>query len=241
MSELPIIKVFDVDYSFIIKNYLNPELWNKTWTLFQYKDMKVTLNIYSIYTRQNKIMFEIRTHWPDNGEWHCSEYDITCSLKIEDITFLKRQINSAIFNSFVDVERNRYIFRTDEYMELVQIKRQEHNTLEQIASDFLDRNEITNESIRDAYIDAYINEYETMSDKISNYVSSRAYMEMPDMYLVFLSCLEDDPKTKIRTEEIKEKLTDTEFKDIMEEVKEFQEYMETDQYKEEMEEQLEEV
>lgn len=241
MSELPIIKVFDVDYSFIIKNYLNPELWNKTWTLFQYKDMKVTLNIYSIYTRQNKIMFEVRTHWPDNGEWHCSGYDITCSLKIEDITFFKRQINTAIFNSFVDIEKKRYILRTNEYTEMVQIKRQEHNTLEEIASNFLDKNEITNENIRDAYINAYVNEYETMSDKIDDYVSSRIYMEIPDMYLTFLSCLTNDPKTEIRTKEIQEKLTEQEFKKIMDEIEEFKEYMETDEYKDEMAEQLEEV
>ena len=28
------LKVYDIDYSFIIKNYLSPELWEKTWTLF---------------------------------------------------------------------------------------------------------------------------------------------------------------------------------------------------------------
>ena len=38
MDNLPIIKNFEIDYSFIIKNYLNPELWHKKWNLFIYKN-----------------------------------------------------------------------------------------------------------------------------------------------------------------------------------------------------------
>ena len=34
-EKLPVLKVYEIDYSFIIKNYLNPEMWSKTWTLFQ--------------------------------------------------------------------------------------------------------------------------------------------------------------------------------------------------------------
>ena len=43
MVVLPIIKVFDVDYSFIIKNYLDPKMWQKEWTLFlleEYEEFK---------------------------------------------------------------------------------------------------------------------------------------------------------------------------------------------------------
>lgn len=35
---LPTIKVYEIDYDFIIKNYLDPKLWNKSWTVFVYRD-----------------------------------------------------------------------------------------------------------------------------------------------------------------------------------------------------------
>ena len=28
------LKVYDIDYEFIIKNYTDPKLWDKTWNLF---------------------------------------------------------------------------------------------------------------------------------------------------------------------------------------------------------------
>ena len=37
-----IIKAYDIDYSFIIKNYLDPKLWEKEWTLSMYKELVVT-------------------------------------------------------------------------------------------------------------------------------------------------------------------------------------------------------
>lgn len=52
------LKVYDVDYSFIIKNYLASDLWQKTWTLFVYKNVRVTLDLYKIevkkHTRKRK-------------------------------------------------------------------------------------------------------------------------------------------------------------------------------------------
>ena len=58
-SKLPAIKVYDIDYSFIIKNYLNPEMWQKTWTLFQYKTFVVTLQIDYINCAEEKICFKV--------------------------------------------------------------------------------------------------------------------------------------------------------------------------------------
>ena len=58
-NKLPAIKVYDIDYSFIIKNYLNPEMWQKTWTLFQYKTFVVTLRLDSINCQKEKIFFQV--------------------------------------------------------------------------------------------------------------------------------------------------------------------------------------
>lgn len=56
---LPAIKVWKMDYSFIIKNYLNPALWQKTWTLFEYKDFVITIKLTKIETENMRIVFRL--------------------------------------------------------------------------------------------------------------------------------------------------------------------------------------
>ena len=59
MDNLPTIKNFEIDYSFIIKNYLNPELWHKKWNLFIYKSFVFSLELNSIYVQDEKIYFHV--------------------------------------------------------------------------------------------------------------------------------------------------------------------------------------
>ena len=51
------IKIYDIDYSFIIKNYLDREMWQKEWTLFVYGDKSFVIYLSSIDTRNNSIYF----------------------------------------------------------------------------------------------------------------------------------------------------------------------------------------
>ena len=56
---LPTIKVYKIDYEFIIKNYLDPKLWEKTWTVFVYYDYVFTLKMMSIDVQKNSIDFRV--------------------------------------------------------------------------------------------------------------------------------------------------------------------------------------
>ena len=244
MSELPVLKVFEMDYSFLMKNYLNPELWHKTWTLFEYKTFKVTLNIYSINTKNEKITFEIRTHYinPECETGDCTtEYDIVCSLKIEDLDFLKRQINTAIYNTMVEMEKRYFIQETKEYNDMVEQYGQEKYLLRKYANEFLDEVGVTNENLRTAYTDAYVEEYAKMPEMVSDYVQSQVYLHIPDLILTFLSTLENDPKKEIRTKEIQEKLGDTKYKEILKEIQDYVVYMGTEEYEDEMKSNLEDL
>ena len=241
-NNLPVIKIYRMDYSFLIKNYLNPEMWKKEWTLFEYKNFKITMNIWSIQTRNEQILLDIKVHYVnENGYSEYKEKTISFSLKIDDVTFLKRQINSAIFDTMVSIERELYIMKTDYYYELKRMKREEEYKLTEIAEKFLDESGVTNDNLRDAYIEAYVNEYSKTPNMISDYVSSRIYKEIPDLYLTWLSCLEDDPKKEIRTKEIQKALDDSTYEEIMKEVEEYKEHMQTEEYTEEMQDKLEEV
>ena len=59
MGQGIILKVYDVDYSFIIKNYLDEKLWNKEWTIFIYKNFHIVLRLSSIDVRNKVIVFEV--------------------------------------------------------------------------------------------------------------------------------------------------------------------------------------
>lgn len=242
MEQGLILKIWNMDYSFLIKNYLDRSMWQKEWVLFEYKQYKVTLNIWSITTRTEQISFDVRLHYVnEDGYKDYNERTISFSLKIEDVTFLKRQINSAIFDLMVSVERDVAILHTEYYDELQDMKYDEKRTLKRIAEEFLNNTNVTNDNLRDAYIEAYIDEYAEVPKMMVDYIESRTYHELPDLYLTWLSCLEDDPKTEYRTKEIQNALSDTEYQDIMKKVEEYKQYMQTEDYEEEMKNNLEEV
>ena len=174
-----VLKIWKMDYSFLIKNYLNPEMWQKEWTLFEYKNFKVTMHIWSIQTRLEQILLDVRVHYVDeNGYSDYKERTISFSLKIEDVTFLKRQINSAIFELMVNIERELFVIKTDDYYRLLDMKREEEYKLTEIAEKFLYESGVNNDNLREAYIDAYVSEYAKVPDMLCDYVQSRTYKEI---------------------------------------------------------------
>ena len=102
------IKVYEVDYSFIIKNYLDKELWSKSWTLFVYKDYIFTLNLAYINTESNSITFKIKCNYL-HFDWEADVFDnsinVTHSLSNSNINVLKRQINGALFSAIENIEK----------------------------------------------------------------------------------------------------------------------------------------
>lgn len=242
MTNLPTIKIYKMNYEFLIKNYLDRKMWDKEWTLFEYRQYKVTMNIWSIMTRTEQISLDIRLHYVDEkGYTDYKERTVSFSLKIEDVTFLKRQINSAIFDLMMTVERETAIEKTDKYRELKEMQHEEKRTLVRLAEEFLDNARVTNDNLRDAYIEAFVSEYDKVPSMISDYVQSRIYCELPDLYLTWLSCLEDDPKREFRTKEIQCALGSDRYDNIIKEVDEYKLYMQTEDYEEEMKSNLEEV
>lgn len=69
-------RVYDVDYSFIVKNYLNPELWDMKWTLFMYKDFIIYLELHSIKCKDKEIWF--RLFYNDESTRHDYQNEVIC-------------------------------------------------------------------------------------------------------------------------------------------------------------------
>lgn len=246
-NKLPAIKVYDIDYSFIIKNYLNPEMWQKTWTLFQYKTWVITFRIDYIECRSEKIHFliKIKDNSPENeyslGSCYNTDKDyntsVIYSLKIDNIQFLKREIISKSFYIMEKLEEEA-IMATGEYSSLTESYADEKDRLRRIAEDFLDDNGVNNEDIRSAYIDVYVNnntQLDLMQDKLKE---NMKYTISPDLYLVFAKAT-DNKDIINKWEEKLEESNDIET--LKTEIQEYLEYMESDEFEEDMSGNLEEI
>lgn len=235
------IKIFKMDYEFLLKNYLNPELWQKEWTLFEFRFYKITMNLYSIYTKNEKIYFEIHICYrnPETYSNWTIEKIIDFSLKIDNIDFLKRKINTAIWDGMQSLESSM-IEKEDEYQDLEEMRSDERERLRDIAEEFLEDNNITHPDIVEAYTDAYVDAYEKVYDMMQEYKSNRKFHVATDFYLTWLNSLEDDSKDKKwRLDKVEESLDQSELLKVQKEISEYQEYLETEEWIDEAKKNLE--
>ena len=246
-NKLPAIKVYDIDYSFIIKNYLNPEMWQKTWTLFQYKTWVITLRIDYIWCRSEKIHFliKIKDNSPENeykyGDCFDTDKDYSASvdysLKIDNIQFLKREIISRSFYIIEKLEEEA-IMATREYANLTESYSNEKNKLIKIAEDFLDDNGVYNEDIRNAYIDSYVcnnTKLDLMQEKLKREMQ---YTIFPDLYLMFANATRNDKTIKKWEKILAENNNIVELKI---EIQEYLEYMQSEDFEDDMNSNLEDI
>ena len=229
---LPTLKIYNIDYEFIVKNYLSPSLWKKIWTLLQYKEHIITLNLYKIMTKDDEIVFEVKYQGFLGTE--CVYYNIAnTSIKI-----LKQQINGAMFRIIERYEES-LIEGTEGYKKIEESKWEERNMLRDIARDFLDREGITNEDIREAYIDRYIDRNETIYQQLYDYKRISRYTILTDLFLIFCEITSD----KTRMQNVIDANTENTMRLalIESEVQEFMERLNTSEYVEEMECELESI
>lgn len=244
---LPIIKTYKVDYDFIIKNYLNPEMWTKTWTLFVYKEWKVSLRLSYINCQNEKICFDIyvedtgneRTYFDDWGEdidkrvWSVIDY----SLKVNDINFLKRAINNKIYDLIGRLEE-KYIKGSSIYREVKNSSYIEEVQLRKIAEDFLDENDVKNDDIREVYIDNYVEKNSRIDDKLNEIIEESAYTIFTDFYLVFANSTGQENLIN-QAKGDTEKVSNIDL--IKTAVDEYMAYLETEEFEEDAQSNLEEV
>lgn len=246
-NKLPTIKVYDIDYSFIIKNYLNPEMWQKTWTLFQYKTFVVTLRLMSINCQDEKINFEIKIkdnseeneysyEWGRNSDKDANDYAYY-SLKINDLNFLKTLIESSVFDAISKLERYNIVASKD-YLDLKEMYSNEQDYLREIAEDFLDANDVSNEDIREAYIDAYVSNNAKLDGYLGRMLVEKQYIMFPDLYLMFANATRNDKTIKKWEKILAENNNIAELKT---EIQEYLEYMQSEDFEDDMNSNLEDI
>lgn len=234
---LPAIKVWKMDYSFIIKNYLNPALWQKTWTLFEYKDFVITIKLTKIETENMRIVFRLNLRDNSRPNTWGDQEDVSYSLKGSSIKFLIKNINGAIFRMISYHERNHVLEDLPVYIDAKQQGDIEIEKLTVLASEFLDDEGVTNEEIREAYIDKYVDDNKQNDKYIQSLRSAYEYHLLTDFYLVFAESIGDDAKYQT----VMDKLEENEIENVLKEINQYKTYIETDDYQEEMKGLLEEI
>lgn len=207
------LKKYDVDYSFIVRNYLSPELWKKTWTLFVYKNLSITLNLYSIDVEDPiTITFKIAIKAPRYYNSTFKSHVISTS----NLKVLKNQINSGIISLITNYETNE-IRSTNEYKELFNASIIEEERLRDIAENYLDDNRIYIDDVRDAYIDYYVSKNNDGGEHLSNYTQSMKYKKCPDLWLVYAKASDNEDLEN----NVKHALTNDDYCYVLKEIKEY--------------------
>lgn len=215
-----VIKKYEVDYSFIIRNYLSPKMWEKVWTLFLYKNFRFTLQISSISVYSTvKITFRINLDNGDFKDFEFADYDVDHP----NLNVLKRQIDGAIKRLIHNYEIH-LIVSTTEYGELREKADEEKEKLRDIASDFLDDNDITLSDIRDAYIDKFVDDNWKGYTYLSAYVDNMAYKLATDLWLIYAKSTNNSSLE----EDIKDSLSDTEYQNKLNEIQDYINMMKDD-------------
>ena len=227
---LPAIKIWKMDYSFIIKNYLNPALWQKTWTLFEYKDFVITIKLTKIETENMRIVFRLNLRDNSRPNTWGDQEDVSYSLKCSSIKFLIKNINGAIFRMISYHERNHVLEDLPVYIDAKQQGDIEIEKLTVLASEFLDDEGVTNEEIREAYIDKYVDDNKQNDEYIQRLRSAYEYHLLTDFYLVFAESIGDDAKYQT----VMDRLEENEIENVLKEISQYKTYIETDDYQEEM-------
>lgn len=234
---LPQIKIYEIDYQFIIDNYTDPKLWNKVWNLFIFKNYVYTLTLSSIDVKKYEINFEIRLE-SDLDTWSNSKSTIVKhNLRNSTIEILKKQINGALFTLAEWLEKE-VIGNSSEYKQIENSRYSEREYLEEIANDFLDENNVTNDEIRQVYIDYYVDDNETIYERLDNLEDEMRYNYLTDLFLIITECSNDETR---KNKVLENQNNEEKIQQILGEVDEYMQYIETEDWVDEMRDKLEAV
>ena len=231
--QLPALKVWKIDWEFIISNYLDKSLWNKKWHLFQYKDIIIDIWLYKIDCENDTVWFKINMNKTSYWVYETVEYNI----KNTSIKRLQQQINGAMWRLIKSYEDD-LIKDTDGYKQITSYRSEEEDRLREIANKFLDDNGVTNSDIRDVYIDSFVCNNSKLDIMLSNYLSYNRYHHATELMLAFCSATNREDSKKEVLEATK---NDLGIASVMKEVNEFMETLDSEEYNDEMYSELEAI
>jgi transcriptional regulator NrdR family protein len=197
-------KLYYIDYEYILQNYKKEEFWTKKWTIYDYGKLKIELGINAINVRDNKIIMGINIYYAGdkrhqydshsfsgiNGyclsDWDSNVIFIPINNKEYTNKIFQNKIYGSCQRLIKDVEYsliNKLAVYKNEKTRIDLLK----DHLKDIANDFLDANNVTNEAIREAYVDKYVYDNKDKSSQLNKIVLRFNEKLLTKEYLLFAS------------------------------------------------------
>lgn len=168
-----------IDLKDLLNHYTDRALWGKKWTIYDYGNIEVTTEIYSIEVYLNEIKLKVAVHykgkrnlgWGSNrSDWnwmsvpisHCEYTQEAFERKLYGVA---KELLSAIELSFIRA--------LPDYEAADNYRDEKYERLRDEAKEWLDDKGVTNKSIRDAYTEAFVDANSDDVDKMVNAIAER--------------------------------------------------------------------
>lgn len=245
-------KLVYLDLKTIMENYRKPEFWEKDWLIFKSKELEITWSITSIDVLSNTIKscicfraghitrggkkFWFPSAFTSKHDWY---YETVCRpIPIENSDYTQEAFDRNILNTILSSIRYlemEFARDTYEYKKALELEDEQRERLEEIAEEFLDEKGVSNESIRDAYIEKYVDDNkENYRDKV---LENSRFRFFKTAYLHVCSWFGNDKAFEEHKTLLKKFITKKQIFKILEKTKE----MQSDEWVEEMKDQLEDI
>ena len=226
--------IYKINFRYILKNYLNKELWKKQWTLFDYNNVVRKMRIKAIDIASNKIILAI-----DDGGYYYS-FSPSFEIPLSEAHFSEKVFTDTLFRTLwsdlVNLERSR-IRKLDAYEMALTADYDLKDRRKEIAEEFLDDNNVTNETIREAYIDHFVDSFEDDDANADRVLAELKYKVTPELFLMLSLQYEKEDQYQ----EVIDRIEDEDVEELKERLKQDYENFDVDDMTVDAKEHLEEI
>lgn len=164
-----------IDLKDLLNHYTDKALWGKKWSIYDYGNVEVTAEIYSIDIYSNEIKLKVAVHYRDkrNLGWSSNRYNWNwMSVPINHCEYtqeaFERKLYGVAKDTLSSIEASSIRLLPD-YEAADNYRDEKIEKLNEEAKAWLDDKGVTNKSIREAYIDAFV---EANSDDVDDMVNA---------------------------------------------------------------------
>lgn len=177
--------VYKIDLKYIIDNCTDKKLWGVKWCIFKYKDMAITMSLLAIDVENARIELRLKCNWL------CERYSFNFDEEHYKENVILNGLYSKIYSLIAQYEYYYFINRSEAYELAIDNECNQEHKLKNIANEFLDFNNVSNDAIREAYVEKY---FDTNKIYFTNDVRDKMqFYFIADHYVAF-SLLVDDKK-----------------------------------------------
>lgn len=102
------IKTYKVDYDFLINNYLDPKVWDLSYTIFNYKKVSVDIALDSINTKEKELVFRLKSKFSrkySNGQEFNDSREGTVAYKLNNPEYTIKMFQNKVNSTLTSVVR----------------------------------------------------------------------------------------------------------------------------------------